>query len=44
MTMTTKNYVTVEHKIIPKQVPLCEEHDDGNLIPYVKETSLTLFY
>lgn len=38
MTMTTKNYVTIEHKIIPKQVPLFEEQDDGKLIPYVKET------
>jgi len=39
MNMTTKNYVTIaEHKSIPKQVPLFEEQDDGNLIPYVKET------
>ena len=38
MDMTTKNYVTMEHKTIPKQVPLFEEQDDGNLIPYVKET------
>jgi len=38
MDMTAKNYVTMEHKTIPKQVPLFEEQDDGNLIPYVKET------
>jgi hypothetical protein len=38
MDMTAKNYVTMEHKAIPKQVPLFEEQDDGNLIPYVKET------
>jgi hypothetical protein len=36
--MTTKNYVTMEHKAVPKQVPLFEEQDDGNLIPYIKET------
>jgi hypothetical protein len=24
-------------KIIPKQIPLFEEQDDGNLIPYEKE-------
>jgi hypothetical protein len=36
--MTAKNYVIMEHKTIPKQVPLFEEQDDGNLIPYVKET------
>ena len=36
--MTAKNYVTMEHKSIPKQVPLFEEQEDGNLIPYVKET------
>lgn len=35
--MTTKNYVMIEHKIVPKQVPLFEEQDDGNLIPYIKE-------
>jgi len=36
--MASKDYVTMEHKTIPKQVPLFEEQDDGNLIPYVKET------
>ena len=29
----------IEHKTVPKQVPLFEEQDDGNLIPYVKESS-----
>jgi hypothetical protein len=38
MVMTAKNYVAMEHKSIPKQVPLFEEQEDGNLIPYVKET------
>ncbi len=38
MDMPAKNYVTMEHKTAPKQVPLFEEQDDGNLIPYVKET------
>jgi hypothetical protein len=38
MGMTSKNYVIMEHKTIPKQIPLFEEQDDGNLIPYVKET------
>jgi hypothetical protein len=38
MDMTTKNYVIMEHKAVTKQVPLFEEQDDGNLIPYVKET------
>jgi hypothetical protein len=36
--MHTKNYVIMEHKPTPKQIPLFEEQDDGNLIPYVKET------
>jgi hypothetical protein len=37
--MTTKNYTTYyEHKSVPKQVPLFEELEDGNLVPYVKET------
>ncbi len=36
--MTTKSYVIMEHKTVPKQVPLFEEQDDGNLVPYVKET------
>lgn len=35
--MTTKNYVIIEHKTIPKQVPLFEEQDDGNLVPYIKD-------
>ena len=35
--MTAKNYVIIEHKSIPKQVPLFEEQDDGNLIPYVND-------
>jgi hypothetical protein len=38
MDMATKNYVIMEHKAVTKQVPLFEEQDDGNLIPYVKET------
>lgn len=29
-----KNYVIMEHKTRPKQVPLFEEQDDGNLSPY----------
>jgi hypothetical protein len=36
--MTTKNYVFIEHKTVPKQIPLFEEQDDGNLVPYAKET------
>ena len=35
--MTTKNYVIMELKTVPKQVPLFEEQDDGNLIPYSKD-------
>ena len=42
MDMTAKNYVTMEHKTIPKQIPLFEEQDDGNLIPYIKETQTGL--
>jgi len=28
----------IEHKTVPKQIPLFEEQDDGNLVPYVNET------
>ena len=35
--MAEKSYVIMEHKSIPKQVPLFEEQDDGNLTLYVKE-------
>ena len=36
--MTMKNYVTMEHKSVTKQVPLFEEQDNGDLVPFVKET------
>ncbi len=39
--MTNELHKTVlyhEPKAAPKQIPLFEELDDGNLVPYKKET------
>jgi len=36
--MNARNKIAYnEPKSIPKQIPLFEEQDDGNLIPYVQE-------
>jgi hypothetical protein len=31
------NIAFYEQKSVPKQIPLFEEQDDGNLVPYVRE-------
>ena len=35
--MGAQNIMFHEQKPLTKQIPLFEEEDDGNLIPYVKE-------
>jgi len=38
MKMGAQNNMTVnEPKSVPKQIPLFEEQEDGNLIPYIQE-------
>ena len=38
MKMGAQNNMTFnEPKSVPKQIPLFEEQEDGNLIPYIQE-------